>query len=124
VAQERGLTHRSNWHGTQLGCTVTPSTGNQRGSSKGERHPQRLCRNDGPRLQSQSRRDFRRVPSSLTPLSSIPARVAMRAQAERHEPIWYIINPEHHVDHIFGTYFFKGAGTALSCTTRAGSTTS
>ena len=42
----------------------------------------------------------------------LPTRaVAMRAEAESHGPIRYLINTEHHVDHIFGNYFFKGAGT-------------
>jgi cyclase len=40
--------------------------------------------------------------------------VAMRAMAETHGPIRYVINTEHHVDHIFGNYFFKGAGTVVN----------
>jgi cyclase len=39
--------------------------------------------------------------------------VAMRAEAESHGPIQYVINTEHHVDHIFGNYFFKGAGRVI-----------
>lgn len=39
--------------------------------------------------------------------------VAMRAEAEKHGPIRYVINTEHHVDHIFGNYYFKGAGTVI-----------
>lgn len=39
--------------------------------------------------------------------------VAMRAEAERHGPIRYIINTEHHVDHIFGNYFFRDSGAAV-----------
>jgi cyclase len=39
----------------------------------------------------------------------LPTRaVAMRAEAERHGPLRYLINTEHHVDHIFGNYWFKG----------------
>lgn len=36
--------------------------------------------------------------------------VAMRRHAESHGTIRYVINTEHHVDHIFGNYYFKGAG--------------
>ena len=45
----------------------------------------------------------------------LPTRaVAMRAEAEAHGPIRYVINTEHHVDHIFGNYWFKGAGTVVN----------
>ena len=40
--------------------------------------------------------------------------VAMRAVAEEHGHIEYLINTEHHVDHIFGNYYFKGAGTVVN----------
>ena len=44
----------------------------------------------------------------------LPTRaVAMRAEAESYGPIRYLINTEHHVDHIFGNYFFKGAGAVV-----------
>jgi cyclase len=39
--------------------------------------------------------------------------VAMRKEAEARGPIQYVINTEHHVDHIFGNYFFKGAGKVI-----------
>ena len=39
--------------------------------------------------------------------------VAMREEAESHGPIRYVINTEHHVDHIFGNYYFKGAGEVV-----------
>jgi len=39
--------------------------------------------------------------------------VAMRTEAEHHGPIRYVINTEHHVDHIFGNHWFKGAGTVV-----------
>ncbi|MEX2135394.1 MAG: MBL fold metallo-hydrolase [Chloroflexota bacterium] len=45
----------------------------------------------------------------------LPTRaVAMRREAESKGPIRYLINTEHHVDHIFGNYFFKGAGTVVN----------
>ena len=44
----------------------------------------------------------------------LPTRaVVMRKEAESHGPIRYLINTEHHVDHIFGNYFFKGAGAVV-----------
>ena len=44
----------------------------------------------------------------------LPTRaVAMRKEVESHCPIRYLINTEHHVDHIFGNYYFKGAGTVI-----------
>jgi cyclase len=39
--------------------------------------------------------------------------IAMRREAESHGPIRYVINTEHHVDHIFGNYYFKGAGEVV-----------
>ena len=44
----------------------------------------------------------------------LPTRaVEMRRRAEAHGPIRYVINTEHHVDHIFGNYYFKGAGQVV-----------
>ena len=44
----------------------------------------------------------------------LPTRaVAMRAEAETHGPIRYVVNTEHHVDHIFGNYYFKGTGPVV-----------
>ena len=40
--------------------------------------------------------------------------VAMREAAEGHGPIRYLINTENHVDHIFGNYWFKGAGEVVN----------
>ena len=40
--------------------------------------------------------------------------VAMRKKAESYGPIKYIINTEHHVDHIFGNYYFNGTGLVIS----------
>jgi cyclase len=39
--------------------------------------------------------------------------VSMRKEAESRGPIRYVINTEHHVDHIFGNYYFKGAGPVV-----------
>lgn len=39
--------------------------------------------------------------------------VAMRKAAEKHGPIRYVINTEHHVDHIFGNYFFRDTGAIV-----------
>lgn len=44
----------------------------------------------------------------------LPTRaIAMRQEAERHGRIRYVVNTEHHVDHIFGNYWFKGAGEVV-----------
>jgi Zn-dependent hydrolases, including glyoxylases len=44
----------------------------------------------------------------------LPSRaVEMRREAETHGAIRYLVNTEHHVDHIFGNYYFKGAGTVV-----------
>ena len=40
--------------------------------------------------------------------------VAMREEAERHGQIRYLINTENHVDHIFGNYWFRGAGEIVN----------
>ena len=40
--------------------------------------------------------------------------VEMRRTAEAAGEIRYLINTEHHVDHIFGNYYFKGAGTVVN----------
>jgi cyclase len=40
--------------------------------------------------------------------------VDMRRRAEAAGNIRYLINTEHHVDHIFGNYYFKGAGTVVN----------
>jgi cyclase len=40
--------------------------------------------------------------------------VEMRRAAETIGEIRYLINTEHHVDHIFGNYYFKGAGTVVN----------
>jgi cyclase len=39
--------------------------------------------------------------------------VAMREMAEGFGEIRYLVNTEHHVDHIFGNYFFEGAGEVV-----------
>ena len=38
----------------------------------------------------------------------------MRQEAESHGPIRYLINTENHVDHIFGNYWFRGAGEIVN----------
>jgi cyclase len=45
----------------------------------------------------------------------LPTRaVAMRAAAEAHGPIRYLINTENHVDHIFGNWWYRGAGEVVN----------
>jgi cyclase len=39
--------------------------------------------------------------------------VAMRDEVEAIGPIQYLVNTEHHVDHIFGNYWFKGRTTII-----------
>src|SRR5690606_27112400 len=44
----------------------------------------------------------------------LPTRaIAMRKEAESYGPVRYVVNTEHHVDHIFGNYYFKGAGPVV-----------
>jgi len=38
----------------------------------------------------------------------------MVREVEEHGPIRYLINTEHHLDHIFGNYFFRGKGIVVS----------
>jgi cyclase len=38
----------------------------------------------------------------------------MREEAESHGPIRYLINTENHVDHIFGNWWFRGAGEVVN----------
>jgi len=40
--------------------------------------------------------------------------VALRERIEEQMPIAYLINTEHHIDHIFGNYYFAGAGIVVS----------
>jgi cyclase len=45
----------------------------------------------------------------------LPTRaVAMRKEAETHGAIRYLINTENHVDHIFGNWWFRGAGEVVN----------
>ena len=45
----------------------------------------------------------------------LPTRaVEMRQFVESFGQIQYVINTEHHVDHIFGNYYFRGAGTVVN----------
>lgn len=45
----------------------------------------------------------------------LPTRaVAMREEAEQHGPIRYVVNTENHVDHIFGNWWFRGAGEVVN----------
>ncbi len=39
--------------------------------------------------------------------------VEVREEAQAQGPIRYVVNTEHHVDHIFGNYYFKGAGQVV-----------
>ncbi|OGP87842.1 MAG: MBL fold metallo-hydrolase [Deltaproteobacteria bacterium RBG_16_47_11] len=40
--------------------------------------------------------------------------IRMRQESEKHGPIRYIINTEHHVDHIFGNFYFRSTGVVVS----------
>ena len=42
------------------------------------------------------------------------AAIRMKKKALGHGPIRYLINTEHHVDHIFGNYYFSGHGTVIA----------
>ncbi len=45
----------------------------------------------------------------------LPTRaLSMRREVEEKGPIRYLINTEHHLDHIFGNYFFHGKGIVVS----------
>jgi cyclase len=39
--------------------------------------------------------------------------VKMREEAENYGPIRFLINTEHHLDHIFGNYYFRGKGVVI-----------
>ena len=60
---------------------------------------------------------YRRRPStgwsSSTRRSCPPRRSRCAQEAEAHGPIRFVVNTEHHVDHIFGNYCFKGAGEVV-----------
>ena len=71
------------------------------------RHAERLHDDQAARLQPELRRDVgRRGRHRHAPAAT--RAVAMRAEAETHGPIRYLINTEHHVDHIFGNYWYRG----------------
>jgi cyclase len=40
--------------------------------------------------------------------------VKMREEAEKYGPIRFLINTEHHLDHIFGNYYFRGKGVVIA----------
>jgi cyclase len=45
----------------------------------------------------------------------LPTRaVKMREEAEKCGPIRFLINTEHHLDHIFGNYYFRGTGVVVA----------
>ena len=74
---------------------------------------ERLHRHEAARLQPELRDTSDGVVVIDTP--QLPTRaVAMRREAEAHGPIRYLINTEHHVDHIFGNYWFKGVPAVVN----------
>jgi cyclase len=45
----------------------------------------------------------------------LPTRaIELRNEAESHGPIRYLVNTENHVDHIFGNWWFRGAGEIVN----------
>lgn len=50
----------------------------------------------------------------LVDTPQLPTRaVQWRRDAEQQGPIRFLVNTEHHVDHIFGNWYFKGAGEVV-----------
>ena len=74
--------------------------------------PERLDRHEAARLQPELRDHVRRRRRHRHAAAADAGRRDAR-RGRAHGPIRYLINTEHHVDHIFGNYWFKGAGAVV-----------